>query len=263
MEFASEEEPRENHQPLHMDGPPSARVALVTGAASGIGAAVAADLHERGLHVAMLDKSGAAVRRLARTLDNAMALHADVSDAAALEAAVDEVAARWHAPDVLVNNAAVSAPGSVWDVSIEEWDAVMAANLRGVLLLTRLCAARMRRNGWGRVINMTSLAGQQGGHLMGPHYSASKAGLLVLTKIFARELAADGVTVNAVAPSSIETPVMADMAQSDIERLVRNIPVQRLGRPAEVAALVAYLSTDEAGYITGATFDINGGSFMR
>lgn len=248
-------------------GSGSSRVALVTGAGRGLGAAIATRLHHLGLRVALLDRDGDAVAGLARRLDpdlgTTLALPVDVDDVAAVEAAVGEVAAVWHSPDVLVNNAARTVPGSVWDIGLDEWDAVMATDLRSVLVLTRLCAVPMRQHGWGRVINLASLAGQQGGTLAGAHYSAAKAGVLVLTKVFARELAAHGVTVNAVAPASVRTPAVEELGAAAVSEAARNIPVGRLGRPSEVAALVAHLASEEAGYITGATFDINGGTHMR
>ncbi|MGI5229439.1 SDR family NAD(P)-dependent oxidoreductase [Actinoallomurus sp. CA-142502] len=247
--------------------PSWARVALVTGAARGIGAAVAAELHGRAMRVVLLDRDGAAVRETAWALDSgtgtAMPICADVADVQELESAIQTIASRWHAPDILVNNAARTVPGSVWDVKIDEWDAIMATNLRSVLVMTRLCAEKMRERRWGRVINLASLAGQQGGQVAGVHYSAAKAGVLVLTKIFARELAAYGVTVNAVAPAAILTPVMGDLPQEALDRTAASIPVGRLGRPKEVAAIVAHLAGEDSGYITGATFDVNGGSFMR
>ena len=243
------------------------RVALVTGAGRGIGAAVAERLHRLGFRVALLDRDEDAARLVADALDpggdTVAVLAADVGDAAALAAAVREVSGRWHAPDVLVNNAARTVPGSVWEIGLDEWDAVPATNLRSVLALTRLCAPAMRKRRWGRVVNLASLAGQQGGTLAGAHYSAAKAGVLVLTKVFARELAADGVTVNAVAPAAVETPAVAELGATAVSAAVASTPVRRLGRPAEVAALVAYLVGEEAGYVTGATFDINGGAHMR
>jgi 3-oxoacyl-[acyl-carrier protein] reductase len=248
-------------------GQRGSRVALVTGAARGIGAAVAAELHGRAMRVALLDRDDAAVRETARALDSgagtALPVCADVDDVQALESAVETVASHWHAPDILVNNAARTLPGSVWDIKIDEWDALMATNLRSVLVMTRLCAEKMRDRRWGRVINLASLAGQQGGQVAGAHYSAAKAGVLVLTKIFARELAAYGVTVNAVAPAAVLTPVMGDLPQEALDRTAAGIPVGRLGRPEEVAAVVAHLAGEDSGYITGATFDVNGGAFMR
>ncbi|MGW1004774.1 SDR family oxidoreductase [Streptomyces sp. NPDC002520] len=243
------------------------RVALVTGAGRGIGAAIANRLHGLGHRVALLDRDGDAVTELSDALDpgagTALPLRVDVDDTDAVRAALREISGTWHAPDVLVNNAARTSPGSVWDVELDEWDAVMTTNLRSVLALTRLCAPAMCRAGWGRVVNLASLAGQQGGTLTGPHYSAAKAGVLVLTKLFARELAAHGVTVNAVAPAGVHTPAVTQLGASAVSEAVRSIPVGRMGRPSEVAGLVAYLVSEEGGYVTGATFDINGGTHMR
>ncbi|MEW1550864.1 SDR family oxidoreductase [Streptomyces tsukubensis] len=244
------------------------RVALVTGAGRGIGAAIAERLHESGHRVALLDRDGDAVTGLSAVLDpagagTALPLRADVDDTDAVHAALRETAAAWQAPDILVNNAARTVPGSVWDIELAEWDAVLATNLRSVLTLTRLCAPAMRDRGWGRVVNLSSLAGQQGGTLAGAHYSAAKAGVLALTKVFARELAAHGVTVNAVAPAAVETPAVAGLGPAAVAEAARQIPVGRMGRPSEVAGLVAYLVSEEGGYVTGATFDINGGTHMR
>ncbi|MEU3297582.1 SDR family NAD(P)-dependent oxidoreductase [Streptomyces longwoodensis] len=242
-------------------------MALVTGAGQGIGAAIATRLHAQGLRVALLDKNGDGVAALAGELDprgeTALSFHADVSDVGAVQNVVRDITATWNAPDVLVNNAAATAAGSVWDIGLEEWDAVLATNLRSVFALTRLCAGEMRRRHWGRVINLASLAGQQGGMLAGAHYSASKAGVLVLTKVFASELAAHGVTVNAVAPAAVLTPAAQALDPEALARAVGTIPVGRAGLPSEVGGLVAYLASEEAGYVTGAAFDINGGIHMR
>lgn len=246
---------------------PDPKVALVTGAGRGLGAAIARRLHADGLRVALLDIDEPAAARGAGELDptgeSAWAVGADVRDAGRLEAAVRELGARWHSPDVLINNAARTVQRSVWDIPLDEWDDVLATNLRGALVLTRLCAPAMRERGWGRIVNMSSLAGQQGGLVAGAHYAASKSGLLVLTKIFARELASDGVTVNAVAPAAVRTPAMDGMPGEQLDRLAESIPVGRLGSAEEVAALVSYLSGVDSGFITGATFDINGGTFLR
>ncbi|GAB3480987.1 SDR family NAD(P)-dependent oxidoreductase [Amycolatopsis cihanbeyliensis] len=243
------------------------RVALVTGAARGLGAAIARELHAGGTRVAVLDLDEAGAVRLAEELDpesgTAVPLAADVNDAAGVDAALTELETRWHAPDILVNNAARTATGSVWDIELEEWDAVLGTNLRSVLIATRRCAPAMRERGWGRIVNMASLAGQQGGLVAGAHYAAAKAGVLVLTKIFARDLAASGVTVNAVAPAAVRTPVMDDMDEAELERAAATIPVGRLGTAGEVAALVAHLCAERSGYLTGTTVDINGGVFMR
>lgn len=240
------------------------RVAVVTGAGRGIGAAVAADLHGRGHRVALIDVDAASAAATAERLgERAAAFPADVRDPDAVRAALAAVRERFGTPEILVNNAARTVPRPVWEIELDEWDDVLATNLRSVFVLTRELAPAMRERGWGRIVNMASLAGQQGGLVAGAHYASSKAGVLVLTKIFAKELAASGVTVNAVAPAATRTPVMDDMDPEQLRAAEAAIPVGRFGRAEEVAGLVGYLCGEDAGFITGATFDVNGGVFMR
>jgi 3-oxoacyl-[acyl-carrier protein] reductase len=165
--------------------------------------------------------------------------------------------------DVMVNNAARTVARPFWEIEQEEWDDVLAVNLRSVFFGCQLAGEHMRERGRGRIINLSSLAGQQGGTVAGAHYAASKAGIVVLTKIVAQELAPHGVTVNAIAPAAVRTPVMADMPGDRLEAVRERIPVGRFGDPEEIGALAAFLASDEAGYITGATVDVNGGLFMR
>jgi 3-oxoacyl-[acyl-carrier protein] reductase len=181
------------------------------------------------------------------------------SIASAIAVAVDS----WGRLDILVNNAGVTPPGTFFEIDDERWDDVLATNLRSVFIGCQVGGALMREQSSGRIINHASLAGQQGGSVAGAHYAASKAGILVLTKIVARELAPHGVTVNAIAPAAIEGPIVDELPQGTIESLRRAIPVGRMGRGEEVAAAVAFLASDDAGYITGATVDLNGGLFMR
>ncbi|MGW4487248.1 SDR family oxidoreductase [Amycolatopsis sp. NPDC004368] len=239
----------------------------MTGAGRGIGAAVAARLHELGHRVALLDLDADNAAARARDLDGsgatAAAYGVDVRDPDAVRAVAAQVAREFGVPDILVNNAARTQSRSVWDIDVAEWDDVLTTNLRSVFLLTRELAPAMRERGWGRVVNLASLAGQQGGLVAGAHYASSKAGILVLTKVFAKELAASGVTVNAVAPAATRTPVMDEMDPGELAAAEAAIPVGRFGRVEEVADLVAYLCGENTGYITGATFDINGGLFMR
>lgn len=246
------------------------RVAVVTGAGQGLGASIARTLHDRGARVVLADRAPTA-EDVAAELDDAadresataVAMRCDVTDPDQCADLVAVIGARWHGPDILVNNAAVTPAGSVWDIDLDAWDEVMTTNVRSHLIMTRLCAPAMCDRGWGRVINMASMAGQAGGLVAGPHYATSKAGVLVLTKIFARELASYGVTVNAVAPAAVRTPVMDEMPESRVLDIAASLPVGRVGRPEEVAELVTYLCGESAGYITGSTIDINGGALMR
>ncbi|MDR6637013.1 SDR family NAD(P)-dependent oxidoreductase [Paenarthrobacter nitroguajacolicus] len=241
------------------------RTALVTGAAQGLGAAIARRLHADGLHVALADLNATAAAALAIELDptgeTARAIAVDVSDVESVRSCFADQTAAWGPPDVLVNNAGRTPRASVWEITPDEWDDVLGTNLRSYLLFCQLAGAAMREKGWGRIVNMSSFAGQQGGLVAGAHYAASKAGALVLTKIFARELAPHGVTVNAVSPAAIRTPAMG--SDADAAEAGRSLPTGRVGTAEEVAAAVAYLVGPDSGFVTGATLDINGGVFMR
>jgi 3-oxoacyl-[acyl-carrier protein] reductase len=245
----------------------SARTAIVTGAAQGLGEAIARELAHRGTSLVLGDVQAEAVRRVAGELSNAgAAAHpvlVDVRDPQALAHLVDEAQARFGGIDILVNNAGRTVSRPFWEIPLEEWDDVLQTNLRSVFLACQLVGPRLRERGWGRIVNMASLAGQQGGAVAGAHYAASKAGIIVLTKILAAELAPHGVTVNAVAPAAIDGPIMRALPPEQVEQLARRIPVGRVGRAEEVARLVAYLASEEAAYVTGATYDINGGLLMR
>ena len=243
------------------------RVAIVTGAGRGIGEAVADALHDRGAIVIAADIDAAALSASTQTR-RAKARRwrpevLDVRDEAAIDALVGRVVADYGRIDVLVNNAARTVSRSFWEIDAEEWNEILATNLRSVFFACQLAGRHMRERGYGRIINVSSLAGQQGGLIAGAHYAAAKAGIIVLTKIVAAELAPHGVTVNAIAPAAISGPIMDGLSRADVQGLVARIPVGRLGTPEEVAALVVFLASDEAGYITGSTYDINGGVFMR
>jgi len=238
------------------------RVALVTGGARGIGEAIARALRERGVTVVLGDLSAGDASETALRI-GAEAVALDVRDAESFEVAVLGTFERYGRLDILVNNAAVTIRRPFFEIDETEWDEVLAVNLRGVFLGCRIVGQLMRERGTGRIVNVSSLAGQAGSLVNGAHYAASKAGILALTKVVARELAPYGVTVNAVAPAAIDGPVMADLPPEVVEALVRSIPVGRLGTADEVAAVVAFLASDEAAFVTGATFDVNGGLLMR
>ena len=227
------------------------RVALVTGGARGIGEAIARRLRDDGATVVVGDIVPGADIEL------------DVRAATSFETVVAETIQQHGSLDILVNNAAVAIQRPFFEIDEAEWDEVLAVNLRGVFLGCRTAGRVMRDQGSGRIVNLSSLAGQAGSLVNGAHYSASKAGILALTKVVARELAPHGVTVNAVAPAAIDGPVMTTLPAEQVEGLARSVPVGRLGTAEEVAALVAFLASDEAAFITGATFDVNGGLLMR
>lgn len=245
----------------------SDRTAFVTGAAQGLGHAIARQLHALGVRLALADINEEAVVAVAKTLDpsarTAIGVPLDVRSRDQFERGLDDAEKAFGGIDIVVNNAGRTVQCSIWDVDPADWDDVLAVNLRGVMFGCQLAGPRLRNRGWGRIVNMTSIAGQQGGTVAGVHYAASKAGIVVLTKIVARELAGTGVTCNAVAPAAIRGPAMDSMPAAETQNLANRIPVGRVGEPDEVAALVAFLCSDHAGYITGATYDINGGLSMR
>jgi 3-oxoacyl-[acyl-carrier protein] reductase len=234
------------------------RTAIVTGAARGLGEAIARRLAGDGdrVLVADVDESGAA--RVASEVGGEPIRH----DVRSLES-WERLAAAAGDVDVLVNNAARTEIRSFWEIDVEEWDDVLATNLRGTYLGIRVVGAQMRDRGCGRIINLTSVAGQNSRAVTGVHYASSKAAIVALTRRSATELAGSGVTVNAVAPAAIDGPMVATVAPERLEAMLKTIPVGRLGRPEEVAAAVTYLASDEAAFITGATLDVNGGMLMR
>jgi len=243
------------------------RIALVTGSTQGIGRAIAAELIAKGARVVVSshdgDHAAAVAVELDPTGDRALGLKLDVRERRDFEVAAAATIAKWGRIDILVNNAGITVSQDFFDITDDDWDNVQATNLRSVFIGSQVVAPTMRANGFGRIVNHASLAGQQGGAVAGPHYAAAKAGIIVLTKILAAKLARDGVTVNAIAPAAIAGPVMETLPAARLEELAGNIPVGRFGTGDEVAGLVSYLCSDRAAFITGATVDINGGLHMR
>jgi 3-oxoacyl-[acyl-carrier protein] reductase len=193
-----------------------------------------------------------------------LAVQLDVGLKADFERALGQVLEHFGALHVLVNNAAVTKTTPLLQISPEEFDAVVGLNLRSVFIGCQVIGAHMAAANYGRIVNMASLAGQNGGTATGAHYAASKGAIVTLTKIFAKEFAAQGVTVNAIAPGPIESPAVRAAVPADrLETLIGNIPVKRLGDAGFLGDLVVQLARPEAYFTTGATWDVNGGLFMR
>lgn len=240
------------------------RTVLITGSAQGLGAALVRAFHAEGAYVAALDLDDDGNRALAAGLDpdgeRILPVRADLRDLTATEAAYRTVHA-WRPVDVLVNNAARPLARSLWEITPEEWDEVFAVNLRAVFFLTRSVAADMRERGYGRIVNLASIAGQTP-RPTGAAYGTSKAGLIALSRVFAAELAADGITVNAVAPAMIDTPMVRSVGSEALAGLTAQVPLGRIATPEEVARVAVFLASQET-FVTGATYDVNGGALMR
>jgi len=230
----------------------SGRIALVTGGGSGIGAATAERLLREGAGVASLDLGGTPP-------DGVLALSGDVSDSRQVEAAVARASEELGPLDILVCSAGITGASlSTVDVSDEEWRRVMAIDADGVFFSNRAVLPGMIERGYGRIVNVASIAGKEG-NPMAAAYSAAKAAVIAMTKSIGKDVARTGVLVNCIAPAVIETPMLGGMADYHIEYMVERIPLGRMGGAEEVAALACWLSSEECSFSTGATFDISGG----
>ena len=230
----------------------SGRVALVTGGASGIGAAAARRLVAEGARVATLDLK-------AEPSNGVLAVGGDVSRSADVDAAVERVESELGPIEVLVCAAGI--PGKSLpslEIPDEEWRRVLAINADGVFYCNRAAARGMTERGYGRIVNIASMAGKEG-NPMAAAYSASKAAVIALTKAIGKDLARTGVLVNCIAPAVVETPILAGLTQGHIDYMVERIPMGRMGTAEEVAALICWLASEECSFSTGATYDISGG----
>jgi 3-oxoacyl-[acyl-carrier protein] reductase len=241
------------------------KIALVTGASRGIGEAIAKRLASEGATVLAAARSVEALQRVVAEIEaaggKASALTLDLADAASIEAAVKTALAAHGEIHVLVNNAGVTEDNLILRMGREAWDRVLATNLTGVFLLTQAVIKGMVRKRYGRIVNVTSVVGLMG-NAGQANYAASKAGLIGLTKSVARELASRNITCNAVAPGFIATAMTEKMTDAAREALSKQIPLERLGAPDDVAAAAAFLASDEASYITGTVVNVSGGLYM-
>jgi NAD(P)-dependent dehydrogenase (short-subunit alcohol dehydrogenase family) len=240
------------------------RVAIVTGAWRGLGRAAAVRLHERGASVAVNVRDRVRAEERARALgERAIAMPGDVAAPGVAEEMVRKTIERFGRVDIVVNNAAMARSTRLPDLTVDEWRAALEVNMTAPFLLIKAALPAMKAQGYGRIINISSSAGRMVSTLGGAHYTASKAGLLGLTRAAAKELGKFGITVNAVCPGMIDTELTREHASPGLlERLAASYPVPRLGTALEVADLICFAASEAAGYITGASFDINGGDLM-
>lgn len=243
------------------------KVAIVTGAGQGMGRAVAERLSAAGAKLVANDLDGDAAERTARAIagrgGEADVQQGDVTSAEDVRNMVQGAMESFGGVHILVNNAGVLRPTHVIHIEEEEWDFVVNVNLKGTYLCSRAVLPAMREAGWGRIVNFSSTAGKKYSTIGGAHYSAAKAGILGFTRHLAKEEAANGITVNSVCPGLIDTEMVRSTISPEQAAVYgASFPVPRLGRPDEVAELVAFLASDRAAYITGAALDINGGDLM-
>jgi 3-oxoacyl-[acyl-carrier protein] reductase len=258
------------------------RVALVTGASQGIGRACALALAEAGATVALCARNQEKLAEVVREIlgndasrptlhdtavmdetnaARAKAFALDVGDEASIKDCVKAVIAAFGKVDILVNNAGITRDILALRMKRKDWDDVLTTNLTGAFLMTQACMGSMLKGRWGRVINVTSVVGETG-QAGQANYAASKAGMIGLTKSLARELASRTITVNAVAPGYIETAMTSVLTEEQRTAMTSQVPLARAGTDRDIAAAVAFLASEEAGYITGHTLDVNGGMYM-
>jgi 3-oxoacyl-[acyl-carrier protein] reductase len=239
------------------------KTALVTGATGGIGAAIAKALHKAGATVAISGTRANVLEELKAELggDRVHVLPCNLSDASAVEKLVPEAEAAMGSLDILVNNAGITKDGLAMRMKDDDWNAVIDVNLTASFRLARAAMRGMMKKRWGRIVNITSVVGVTGNPGQA-NYVASKAGVIGLTKSLAQELAARSVTVNAVAPGFIATPMTDVLNDKQKESILGRVPAGKLGSPEDIAAAVLYLASEEAGYVTGQTLHVNGGMAM-
>ena len=242
------------------------KVSIVTGAARGLGEAIALELARKGSEMVVCDVNLEGVKKVAEEIGatgkRAIAMKVDVTKVPEVTQMVDRAIKEFGRIDILVNNAGICQVVTIEQMTEQDWDRVMAVNVKGVFLCSKAVMGIMKRQRSGRIVNMGSIAGKLGGIVTGANYSVSKAGVICFTKALAREMAPYGVTVNAVAPGVIETDMTHGITGGDFSNYRRTIPLGTIGSAQDVAYAVAFLVSDEARYITGEILDVNGGQLM-
>ena len=239
------------------------KVALITGAARGIGAAITERFLLAGARVVLIDIDREVAEQTARELDasgqKTLAVVADISRESDTQSMVRQAIDRFGTVDILVNNAGIAGPNKpVVDVSVEEWDRVMDINLKGIFLCCKAVLPTMIKNRSGRIVNVASIAGKEGNPNLTP-YSASKAGVICFTKALAKEVCTQGIYVNCLTPAVIETPILKQLTQAQIDYMTSRIPMGRVGKPQEVAAMIHFLASNDCSFTNGACVDLSGG----
>ena len=244
------------------------RVALVTGAMGGLGTAICQELAKAGHKVVaayhpQFDNKDEWVKEMeAAGFKDFIPVAGDVSDIASVQAMVAEAEAKAGQIDILVNNAGITRDKMFAKMEKDQWDAVIATNLTSLFNVTKQCSAKMAERGWGRIINISSVNGVKG-QAGQTNYSAAKAGVIGFTKALAQELAAKGVTVNAIAPGYVATKMVTAIREDILKGIIDSVPMKRLAKPEEIGAAVVYLTSELAGFVTGATLNINGGLYYQ
>ncbi len=242
------------------------RVAVVTGGARGIGKAIALSFFREGTKVAIIDSDKERLetfkKEMGKEKKEITVIPCDITKSGDVKKMVDQVRKEFGRIDILVNNAGIIRRGTIETVTEEDWDRVIEVNLKGTFNCCRAVVETMKSQGYGKIVNVSSIAGKMGDITSAPGYGPSKAGIDALTKTLARQLAPYGINVNAVSPHAIETEMSAQWSEEKRKEIVASIPLGRLGRPQDVAEAVLFLASEEASFITGEILDVNGGALM-
>lgn len=242
------------------------RVAIVTGGARGIGRAIALTFLREGAKVAIIDSDKESLEILKKEIEKknkgVMVIPCDITKSSEVNGMVDEVRKRFGRIDILVNNAGIIRRGTIETVTEEDWDLVIEVNLKGTFNCCKAVTGVMKKQRYGKIVNISSIAGKMGDITSAPGYGPSKAGVDALTKTLARQLACYGINANAVSPHAIETEMSAQWSDERRKEIIASIPLGRLGKPEDVANAVLFLASDGASFITGEILDVNGGALM-